>query len=130
MRHSQFATVLFFSASISGAYAAGSPKTVDCLLVSVVPQSANPELALNPTPMPPGTRPLHMILTNACSVDITAFMLDIYVTSPVPQELRPGKDLIGSVTRPDNKDFRSTGSSAASRRTTHARWSSPLRYLA
>jgi hypothetical protein len=57
MRHSQFAMVLFFSASISGVYATGSPKTVDCLLVSVVPQSADPDLAANPTPLQPGTRP-------------------------------------------------------------------------
>jgi hypothetical protein len=103
MRRSQFATVLFFSASISGVYAAGSPKTVDCLLVSVVPQSADPDLAANPTPLQPGTRPLHMILTNVCSVDITAFKLDINVTSPIPQERHPSVDMLGSLARLNDK---------------------------
>jgi hypothetical protein len=103
MRHSQFAMVLFFSASISGVYAAGSPKTVDCLLVSVVPQSADPDLAANPTPLHPGTRPVHMVLTNACSVDITAFLLEINVSSPVPQERRPGVDMLGHLAQPGDQ---------------------------
>ena len=28
---------------------------------------------------------MHMILTNVCSVDITAFTLEVNVTSPIPQ---------------------------------------------
>ncbi len=35
MRHSQFAVVVFFSALLFVVCAAGSPKTVDCLKVSV-----------------------------------------------------------------------------------------------
>ena len=105
MRHSQIAMFLFFSASLSELYAAGLPKTVDCLQVSVVPNSADPEHALNPPQTRPGTRQLHMILTNVCSVDVTAFMLDINVTSPLSQQSRPGMDLIGGVARLNDSKF-------------------------
>jgi hypothetical protein len=44
-----------------------------------------------------------MILTNVCSVDITAFMLDINVTSPIPQEHRPGMDVPGALARHSDK---------------------------
>ena len=102
MRHLQFAVVLLYCASFSGLCASESPKTVDCLLVSVVPQPADPERAANPTTLRPGARALHMVLTNVCSVDITAFMLDINVSSPTPQQDRPGMDLIGCVARPND----------------------------
>jgi len=97
VRHSQFVRVLFFCASISSVSAAGLPKTVDCLQVSVVPRSANPGYAAQPVPPSPGRRPLHMILTNVCSVDITAFMLDVKITSPIPQERHPGMDMLGGL---------------------------------
>jgi hypothetical protein len=97
VRHSQFVRVLFFCASISSVSAAGLPKTVDCLQVSVVPQSADPGYAAHPVPPSPGRRPLHMILTDVCSVDITAFTLEINVSSPVRQERHPGVDLLGSL---------------------------------
>jgi hypothetical protein len=109
MRHSQFAIVLLLSASFSGVYAAGSPKTVDCLLVSVVPQSADPERAANPTPLWPGSRALHMILTNVCAVDITAFVLDINVTSPIPQERHPGVDMLGNLAQANDKKIPRAG---------------------
>ncbi len=109
MRHSQFAIVLFFSASLSGVYAAGLPKTVDCLLVSVVPQSADPGHAANPMPPSPGRRPLHMILTDVCSVDVTAFTLDINVSSPIPQERHPGVDLLGSLAQPGDQKIPRVG---------------------
>lgn len=95
--------VLFFSASLSRVCTAGSPKTVDCLQVSVVPQSADPERAASPTQTRPGTRPLHMILTNVCSVDVTAFTLDIIVSSPAPQERHPSIDLLGSLAQPGDQ---------------------------
>ncbi len=100
MRHLQFAMVLFLFAALPGLCAPGAPKTVDCLLVSVVPQSADPELAANPTPLQPGSRALHMVLTNVCSVDVTAFKLDISVTSPNPQERNPGVDMLGRLALP------------------------------
>ena len=103
MRHSQFAMVLFVSASLSRVCAAGSPKTVDCLQVSVVPQSADPGYAAHPMPPSPGRRPLHMILTDVCSVDVTAFELDIDVSSPTPQERHPGVDLLGSLAQPGDQ---------------------------
>src|SRR5450432_897100 len=97
MRHSQFAMVLFFFVSRSWVCAAGSPKTVDCLRVSVVPNSADPRRAADPTPSSPGWRPLHMILTDVCSVDVTAFMLDVNVTSPVRQERHPDMDMLNGL---------------------------------
>ncbi len=100
---------LFFSASISGLCAPGTPKTVDCLLVSVVPQSADPDLAANPTPLQPGTRPLHMILTNVCSVDITALTLEVNVTSPIPQAIQFGIDVLGSLARPADQKIPRAG---------------------
>ncbi len=103
MRHSQFARVLFFSASLSSTCVAGAPKTIDCLQVSVVPKSADPQLTLYPMQTRPGFRPLHMILTDVCSVDITAFTLEINVSSPVPQERHPGVDLLGSVAQPGDQ---------------------------
>jgi hypothetical protein len=44
-----------------------------------------------------------MVLTNACSVDITAFLLDINVSSPVPQERRPGVDMLGRLAQPGDQ---------------------------
>ena len=101
--------VLFLSVALPGVCAAGPPKTVDCLLVSVVPQSADPELALNPPQPQPGIRHLHMILTNVCSVDVTAFTLDIKVKSPVPQERHPGVDMQGSIAKPGDQNIPRAG---------------------
>ncbi len=109
MRHLHFAMVLFFSAALPGVYAAGPLKTVDCLLVSVVPQSADPERAANPVPFPPGRRPLHMILTDVCSVDITAFALDADIKSPVPQQENRSVDMLGHLARPNNQKIPAAG---------------------
>ena len=56
MRGSQFGLVLLVSASLPGVCAVGSAKTVDCLQVSVVSQSADPKFALNATLTRPGIR--------------------------------------------------------------------------
>ncbi len=109
MRHLQFAMVLFLSVALPGVCAAGPPKTVDCLLVSVVPNSADPAYALNPPQTRPGIRRLHMILTNVCSVDITAFTLNVNVTSPIPQELQFGADVLGRLAQLSDKQILRAG---------------------
>ncbi len=97
MRRSQFGLVVLVSASSLGVCAVGSAKTVDCLHVAVVSQSADLKFALNPVQTRPGIRPLHMILTNVCSVDITAFTLELNVTSPIPQTRQFGADMLGGL---------------------------------
>ncbi len=109
MRQSKIAMVVLLSGALSGVGAAGSPKTVDCLQVSVVPQSADPERAANPMQPRPGIRPLHMILTNVCSVNVTAFTLDLNVTSPIPQKRHPGVDMLGRLAQPGGGKIPRTG---------------------
>ena len=99
MRQSKIAMVVLFLGALSAVCAAGSPKTVDCLRVSVVPQSADPERAARPMFLPPGVREIHMVLTNVCFVDITAFKLVIDVSSPVPRKVNGGGDFIGRLWR-------------------------------
>lgn len=50
-----------------------------------------------------------MILTDVCSVDVTAFKLDVNVTSPVPKEFQFGADRLGSLARTGDNKFPRAG---------------------
>jgi hypothetical protein len=56
-----------------------------------------------------GDSPLHMILTNVCSVDITAFTLEVNVTSPIPQARQFGMDVVGALARHSDKEIPQAG---------------------
>ena len=70
-------------------------RSVDCLKVDVRPESSEgAKDARQPVHSTQSQRHLHVVLTNLCGADITAFTLGVQVASPSPNEMGVGADLL------------------------------------